>query len=53
MKRHYLSTALSCLLILALAFSVNAVSRSGRIRGSIRVWFRSKRSFRTATVWRS
>ena len=39
MKRHYLSTALSCLLILALAFSVNAVSRSGRIRGSIRVGF--------------
>ena len=39
MKRHYLSTALSCLLILALAFGVNAVSRSGRIRGSIRVGF--------------
>ena len=39
MKRHYLSTALSCLLILALAFGVNAVSRSGRFRGSIRVGF--------------
>ena len=39
MKRHYLSTALSCLLILALAFGVNAVSRSGRIRGSIRIGF--------------
>ncbi len=39
MKRHYLSTALTCLLILVLAFGLDSVSRSGRIRGSIRVGF--------------
>ena len=39
MKRHYLATALSCLLLLALAFCVYSFMQEGRIQGSIKVGF--------------